>query len=202
MNPIVSAGVLIGVLCGVWTFVMGFTGWYRDPAMTSLFFVVILIELAGLYWGLRQTARHRLRRARRDDAATLGAGAGTDVDHPIAARHHAHVVLDHDHRVAGVHQPVELPSSSSSTSAGCRPVVGSSSTYSVSPRWFALQLGGELDALRLAARELGGRLTEPQVAEPHLRSTSSARRTGGSSAKNSNASSTVIPSTSAMFLPR
>jgi hypothetical protein len=32
MNPILSAGLLIGVLCGVWMFVMGFTGWYRDPA--------------------------------------------------------------------------------------------------------------------------------------------------------------------------
>jgi hypothetical protein len=56
MNPILSAGVLIGVLCGVWMFVMGFTGWYRDPAMLNLFFVVVLIELGGLYWGLRQTA--------------------------------------------------------------------------------------------------------------------------------------------------
>ena len=56
MNPIVSAGVLIGVLCGVWTFVMGFTGWYRDSAMLNLFFLVILIELGGLYWGLKRTA--------------------------------------------------------------------------------------------------------------------------------------------------
>jgi hypothetical protein len=56
MNPILSAGVLIGVLCGVWMFVMGFTGWYRDPALLNLFFLVILIELGGLYWGLRQTA--------------------------------------------------------------------------------------------------------------------------------------------------
>jgi hypothetical protein len=56
MNPILSAGLLIGVLCGVWMFVMGFTGWYRDPAMLNLFFVVVLIELGGLYWGLRQTA--------------------------------------------------------------------------------------------------------------------------------------------------
>ena len=29
MNPILSAGILIGVLCGVWTFVMGFTGWSK-----------------------------------------------------------------------------------------------------------------------------------------------------------------------------
>jgi hypothetical protein len=56
MNPILSAGLLIGVLCGVWTFVMGFTGWYRDPALNYAFFLVILIEIAGLYWGLKQTA--------------------------------------------------------------------------------------------------------------------------------------------------
>jgi hypothetical protein len=57
MNPILSAGVLIGVLCGVWTFVMGFTGWYKDPALAILFLpAVIIIEVAGLYWGLRQTA--------------------------------------------------------------------------------------------------------------------------------------------------
>jgi hypothetical protein len=56
LNPILVAGLLIGVLCGVWTFVMGFTGWYKDPAMTSAFFVVILIEIGGLIWGLKQTA--------------------------------------------------------------------------------------------------------------------------------------------------
>ena len=56
MNPILSAGILIGVLCGLWTFLMGFTGWYKDPAMMNAFFVVILIEIAGLIWGLRQTA--------------------------------------------------------------------------------------------------------------------------------------------------
>jgi hypothetical protein len=55
-NPILNAGLLIGVLCGIWTFVMGFTGWYRDPAMVNVFFVVILIEIGGLIWGLRQTA--------------------------------------------------------------------------------------------------------------------------------------------------
>ena len=56
MNPILSAGVLIGVLCAIWTFVMGFTGWYRDPAMSPMFFLVIAIEIGGLIWGLRRTA--------------------------------------------------------------------------------------------------------------------------------------------------
>ena len=56
MNPILSAGLLIGVLCGVWTFVMGFTGWYQDPQMLNAFFLVIPIEIVGLIWGLRKTA--------------------------------------------------------------------------------------------------------------------------------------------------
>ncbi len=57
MNPILSAGLLIGVLCSVWMFVMGFTGWYKDPTLLTAFFLVIPIEIAGLLWGLKQTAR-------------------------------------------------------------------------------------------------------------------------------------------------
>ncbi len=56
MNPILSAGLLIGVLCGIWTFVMGFTGWYRDPTLLLAFFLVIPIEIGGLIWGMRRTA--------------------------------------------------------------------------------------------------------------------------------------------------
>ena len=56
MNPIPAAGLLIGVLCGIWTFVMGFTGWYKDPSKAAAFFLVILIEVGGLIWGLRRTA--------------------------------------------------------------------------------------------------------------------------------------------------
>ena len=59
MNPILSAGLLIGLLCGAWMFVMGFTGWYRDPATANYFFLVIPIEVAGLLWGLRKTATVR-----------------------------------------------------------------------------------------------------------------------------------------------
>jgi hypothetical protein len=59
MNPILAAGLLIGALCGAWTFVMGFTGWYKDPMMAAYAFlpVVMLIEISGLLWGLRRTAR-------------------------------------------------------------------------------------------------------------------------------------------------
>lgn len=58
MNPILSAGLLIGLLCGAWTFVMGFTGWYKDPALGDTLFisVAMVIEIVGLIWGLRKTA--------------------------------------------------------------------------------------------------------------------------------------------------
>jgi Protein of unknown function (DUF4199) len=56
MNPVLAAGLLIGVLCAVWTFIMGATGWYKDPAMMRWFFLVIAIEVGGLIWGLRRTA--------------------------------------------------------------------------------------------------------------------------------------------------
>ena len=56
MTPTLSAGLLLGVLCGVWTFVMGFTGWYKDPGKASASLVIIGIEAAVLLWGLNQTA--------------------------------------------------------------------------------------------------------------------------------------------------
>jgi len=56
MNPILKTGIAIGLGCVAWTFVMGFTGWYKDPAMVKAFFLVIGIEIVLLVWGLRQTA--------------------------------------------------------------------------------------------------------------------------------------------------
>jgi len=56
MSTPVRAGVLLGVLVVAWTFVMGLTGWYKDPTLGNLFFLVIVIELGLLVWMLRQTA--------------------------------------------------------------------------------------------------------------------------------------------------
>lgn len=56
MNVIVKGGLLIGILCAVWMYVVGFTGWYKDPPMVAMFYLVILIEFGVLVWGLRQTA--------------------------------------------------------------------------------------------------------------------------------------------------
>ena len=56
MSVPVRAGILLGVLCVMWTFVMGFTGWYKDPVMLNLFFLVILLEIGVVIWAIRKTA--------------------------------------------------------------------------------------------------------------------------------------------------
>jgi signal transduction histidine kinase len=56
MNTVVKAGVVLGVLVVLWTFVMGWTGWYKDPAKLNLFYCVIPIQIAVLVWALRRTA--------------------------------------------------------------------------------------------------------------------------------------------------
>jgi Protein of unknown function (DUF4199) len=56
-KPILAAGLFIGLFCGLWAFVMGFTGWYKHPVLTNAFWAVVIIEIIGLSWGLRQTAK-------------------------------------------------------------------------------------------------------------------------------------------------
>ncbi len=58
MNSIMKVGVVLGLLAEVWTYWMGFTGWYKDPGKAFLFMpVVIGIQIAVLYWGLCLTAK-------------------------------------------------------------------------------------------------------------------------------------------------
>jgi uncharacterized membrane protein YeaQ/YmgE (transglycosylase-associated protein family) len=56
MSVPIRAGILLGVLCVFWTFVTGFTGWYKDPVMMNLFFLVIPLEIGIVIWALRKTA--------------------------------------------------------------------------------------------------------------------------------------------------
>ena len=56
MSQTLRTGLWIGALCVAWTFVMGFTGWYKDPTLVNAFFLVVLVEVALLVVGLRRTA--------------------------------------------------------------------------------------------------------------------------------------------------
>src|SRR5688500_3576043 len=49
------------------------------------------------------------RRALEDDPAAVMAGSRAEVDDPVGVRHHRLVVLDHDHRLARVDEPIEQP---------------------------------------------------------------------------------------------
>ncbi|MBZ5498798.1 MAG: DUF4199 domain-containing protein [Acidobacteriia bacterium] len=57
MKHVLTAGILIGVFCGLWQLLLGVTGWYKDPVMMNMFWVVILIQIGFLIWGLRRTAK-------------------------------------------------------------------------------------------------------------------------------------------------
>ncbi|KAJ3057613.1 hypothetical protein HK102_011015, partial [Quaeritorhiza haematococci] len=77
-------------------------------------------------------------------------------------RHDEHLVFDDDHRVARRDQAVELPHQLldvGRVQAGRRLVEDVEGVAPLGP----LQLGRELDPLRLAARQLGGRLAEPEI---------------------------------------
>ncbi len=50
------AGIILGILVVLWTFVMGFTGWYYHPSLFFLFWLVIPLQVAVLLVLLRTTA--------------------------------------------------------------------------------------------------------------------------------------------------
>ena len=56
MPPTLRAGLILGLAVAAWTFVMGFTGWYRDPSLLRLFWLVIHLQIGILVWALRGTA--------------------------------------------------------------------------------------------------------------------------------------------------
>jgi hypothetical protein len=49
-------GLLIGLSCAGWTFVMGLTGWYKHPTLLNAFWVVVFLEIGALVWALRRSA--------------------------------------------------------------------------------------------------------------------------------------------------
>src|SRR5690554_2926068 len=105
-----------------------------------------------------------LRRALGDDVAAAQAAVGPEVDDPVGGLDHVDVVLDHDEGVAAVHEPVqdveELPGVLEVEARG-----GLVQDVDRLPGRAPAELGGELHALRLPARERGRRLADADVAE-------------------------------------
>jgi hypothetical protein len=56
MKSILKTAVVLGLSCMAWQLIMGLTGWYLHPTLLNLFWIVILIQIGVMVWGLRQTA--------------------------------------------------------------------------------------------------------------------------------------------------
>ena len=100
-------------------------------------------------------------------APAARAALGPEVDDPVRGLDHVEVVLDHEHRVAVVDQPVEHLEQLldvGEVEAGRRLVEEVERLPGRAPR----ELGRQLDALRLAAGERRRRLAEVDVAEPDV----------------------------------
>lgn len=69
MKPTLKAGLVLGLAVELWVYVMGILGWYKDPVLLNFFWLVILIQIGVLIWGLRLTA----------DGKTYGAQVGAGV---------------------------------------------------------------------------------------------------------------------------
>ncbi len=95
------------------------------------------------------------------------AALGTEVDDPVGRLDHVEVVLDHEHRVARVDEPlqhVEQPAHVFEVQAGGGLV---EDVDGVAGRALA-QLGRQLHPLRLTTRQRRRGLAEPHVAEPDV----------------------------------
>ena len=103
------------------------------------------------------------RRTFGDEFTARVAALGAEVNHPVHALDHFQVVLDHDHRIAGIHQALEHLQQAlhvGEMQAGGRLI----QDVERAARGALGEFGGQLDALGLAAGEGGGGLTDPHVA--------------------------------------
>jgi hypothetical protein len=140
-----------------------------------------------------------------DDPAAVVAGTGAEIDDPIGVRHDRLVMLDDDHRLTGVNEPVEQAKQLfdiGEVQAAGRLVEDVDSPFFGA---FVAELGRQFEPLPLATGQRRERLAEGQIAEPHVgepvEDLVAAGTFASPSPKNSSASVTDIASTSLMSRP-
>src|SRR6478735_8295481 len=134
-------------------FLLGLTVWWLALHKTcgrmtaSLGLEARQVRRGSAFWVLRYLGR----RSARHQTAPLISSARTDIDDPIASGNDAHVVLHHDHGIACIHQRIELRHELlhiGGMQAGSRLVKNIERVAALC----SLQLGGQLDSLRLTTR--------------------------------------------------
>jgi hypothetical protein len=73
MKSMLKTGLAIGVLCAAWQLIMISAGWLTNPRTFAFFYLVILIQILILIWGMRQTA------ANHGYGGQLGIGTGSSL---------------------------------------------------------------------------------------------------------------------------
>ena len=126
--------------------------------------------------GQRRFCRHEIgRRALEHDPPAIVARARTEIDDPVGVRHHGLVMLDHDHRLPRVNQPIQQREQLFE--------VGQVQAA----RWLVEHVDAalfpdvrrELEPLPFATRQRRERLAKSQVAEPHVGHALEDRMRGG-----------------------
>lgn len=57
MKTAIKFGIYTGVSVALWTIIMGLTGWFKDPVLLNLFWVVIVFQLVLLSLGIRNYSK-------------------------------------------------------------------------------------------------------------------------------------------------
>src|SRR5438876_5216791 len=109
-----------------------------------------------------------LRSAPGDDAATLLAAFGTEVDHAVRGRDDVQVVLDDDDGIAPVHEALQRGDELCDV-RHVQPRRGLVEHEDGPPEGGRGELGGQLDPLCFATGERRARLPELEIHEPDLR---------------------------------
>ena len=146
-------------------------------------------------------AREYGRRSCRNDASAFIPCARSHIDDPIATRDDLHIVLNHNHGVAGVDKVLQLPLQTFNVD-GMKSGGGLVQYIQRIAALGTLQFGGKLTRCASPPESSVAACPRRRYPRPTSCNTSKARATCASSAKNSAAASTVKLSTSAMFFPR
>ena len=138
---------------------------YSSSAYARLLFQLLFQERSGI--ALRFLLYHLFRGAGKQDLTAFTAAFGAHVEDAVSHLDHVEVVLDHEHRVSCVDEALEhLDELAHVLEVQARG--GLIEDVEGLSRLLTVQLLGELDALRLAARERGRRLAQVDVAQAHV----------------------------------
>jgi hypothetical protein len=56
MSTSIKFGIYTGISVAIWTIIMGFTGWFKDPILLNLFWIVIIFQFVLLFIGLKKSS--------------------------------------------------------------------------------------------------------------------------------------------------